>query len=366
MRLTMVISSLGCGGAERAISTMASYWAKGGAEVTIVTLDQRETFYPLHPNVRRHALNLKEDSANLIAGLFRNLHRLRALRAAIRDSRPDIVTSFMDRSNVRTLLATRGLGLPVIVNEQIDPFGYNMGRTWNTLRRHTYPFANAVVCLTARALAYFYFIPEAKKHVIPNPVVLPCARESGIATDKSQDGRRLMVAMGRLVEQKGFDLLLVAFKAVSDKYPDWSLLILGEGPLRKQLEEQVRSLKLGSRVQLPGQTSDPFSILRRADLFVFSSRFEGLGMALIEAMAAGLPVISFNCPSGPQEIIRDGQDGVLVPPEDVQGLAAALGRLMGDQALRARLAARAPEVLDRFSVEAIMPQWDELISGIQK
>jgi glycosyltransferase involved in cell wall biosynthesis len=357
----MIISSLGCGGAERVLSVMASYWAKGGGEITILTLDREEPFYPLHPDVKRHALGLMADSANPAAGLFRNMHRLRVLRGAIRDSRPDVVISFMDKNNVLTLLATRGLGFPVVVSERVDPSVYGIGRVWNFLRRHTYPHADALVCQSMASLAYFPSIPNAKRYVIPNPALAPFAHEWGAGSDKSQEGGRLVVAMGRLVKQKGFDLLLAAFKAVSHRYPDWSLLILGEGPLRKPLEEQVRNLKLESRVQLPGQVSDPFSILRRADLFVLSSRFEGFPNALLESMAAGLPVISFNCPSGPQNIIRDGVDGVLVPAEDVDALAAALDRLMGNQALRARLAGRAPEVLERFGVEKVMRMWETVL-----
>jgi glycosyltransferase involved in cell wall biosynthesis len=170
--------------------------------------------------------------------------------------------------------------------------------------------------------------------------------------------------MGRLSAEKGFDLLLDAFARIAPQHADWSLKILGQGPLRPALQAQALRLDLGERVQFTGEVADPFPILRVADLFVFPSRSEGFGMALAEAMACGLPAVSFDCPSGPRDIVRDGIDGILVPPEDVVALAAALDRLMGDAQERERLAVRAPEVTVRFSRERILSLWQDLFNDL--
>ena len=363
MRITCVSSHLWGGGAERVLCILASGWAQQGHEVTILTFQTADArSYPLHSSVQVRHLALMSASANLIKGLFQNLRRVRVLRRAIRDSQPDIVVSFLDQTNVLTLLAARGLPKPVIVTEHIDPSHYHIGPIWSGLRRLLYPSADFLVCPSGAALAKFQAIIRVRGRAIPDPIAVP--NHPRLEPRNSTGGGHTLIAMGRLAPQKGFDLLLQAFSRIAGRHPDWSLTIVGFGPLRSELEEQSRSLNLADRVRFAGEVTDPFPLLRAADLFVFSSRFEGFGMALAEAMACGLPAVSFDCPSGPGEIIRHEVDGILVPPEDINALAAALDRLMSDPEERKRLAARAPEAEIRFSPEKILAQWQELFDQL--
>jgi GalNAc-alpha-(1->4)-GalNAc-alpha-(1->3)-diNAcBac-PP-undecaprenol alpha-1,4-N-acetyl-D-galactosaminyltransferase len=361
MRLTMIISSLSSGGAERVASVMANHWAKKGWPITLLTFDDGETpFYPLDSRISHRSLALARVSSNPLEAARNNLRRIRRLRSAIRQSRPDCVLSFMDQMNVLTLLAAEGLRVPVIVIEQNYPPEHKLSRTWNRLRDWTYPRAFRVVGVTARVLSHFSPRIQSRSAVIHNPVLRPPAIPAGPA-EKLLD-RPALLSIGRLHEQKGHDLLLRAFARLKDRHANWSLTILGEGPRRQELETLSHRLGISERVKLPGRTPDPDQFLRQADLFVMASRFEGFPMALGEAMARGLPVIATDCPSGPAEMIRDGVDGVLVPNGDVEALAAAMNRLMSDEPLRLQLSRRAPEAAERFGLEGIMRTWEELLA----
>jgi glycosyltransferase involved in cell wall biosynthesis len=364
MRLTLVIPSMERGGAERVMSILASSWAEKGHEVTLLTLKREvKPAHELHPGVKLRNLGLtSEPAANSLLAAFRQVARIRALRGAIRVSQPDLIISFMERTNVLVLVATRGLGVPVIVSERVDPRHYDIGRLWQGLRRLTYRWAAALVCQSRTSLMWFEQRIKVKGRVIPNPVLALNERTTHPPL-KNAEGR-MMLAMGRLVDQKGFDLLLDAFGQLAARYPDWSLKILGDGPLRGELEARARALHLEHRAQFSGEVPDPFTVLRAADLFVLSSRFEGFPNALCEAMACGVAVVSFDCPSGPAEIVRHRIDGILVPPGDVSALIAALDLLMKDQDERDRLASRAPEVVERFSRDKVLLLWEQLFEEV--
>jgi glycosyltransferase involved in cell wall biosynthesis len=172
-----------------------------------------------------------------------------------------------------------------------------------------------------------------------------------------------LIAAGRLENQKGFDLLLEAFGAVAAQHPDWTLDIFGRGSRREPLERLVVQLGLGDQVSINAPTDRLGERMRDASVFVLSSRFEGFPLVLLEAMAAGLAVVSFDCPTGPGEILTDGTSGLLVPAEDVLALAAALDRIMHDESLRRRLAAAAPAAVLPYSPRQVGRRWDELLAG---
>jgi GalNAc-alpha-(1->4)-GalNAc-alpha-(1->3)-diNAcBac-PP-undecaprenol alpha-1,4-N-acetyl-D-galactosaminyltransferase len=375
VRITFVISSLGGGGAERAAAVMANYWAEKGWQITILAINSgRPPAYDLHTDVVYHEMRallparspgLPQDRlARLIndcskaerAVLIAELGLILALRHATSVTAPEMIISFLDITNIQVLLATYDADLPVIVTEHSDPFHNSIGEGRESLRRRLYPKAKYVTVLTEEAARYFSATAGDRVRVIPNPLGAP-----GLANEKARGARPTLLAMGRLSPEKGFDLLLRAFARIAERHSRWDLEIWGEGALGPYLTELADELGLAERVRLPGFTRNPYEVMRRAELFAVSSLCEGFSNVLVEAMACGLAAVSFDCPSGPRHIIRDGVDGVLVPPRDVVALAAALDQLMGDEVERHRLAIRAAEVIDRFGVNRVMRMWEALV-----
>lgn len=361
-RLTLVISSMNAGGAQRVMALLANHWAEQGWSLTLLTFDDgsQPPFFQLHSSIDHRTLNLYAESGDWRRRISNNFRRLFYLRRAIVESRPQAVVSFIDRTNILVICATLLLRVPVIVSEHTAVGFINIGRIWEGLRHFAYPRSAAVVVLTERSRQILPAGWRRNVTVIPNPIVLPPG--SGVAPRSG--GGKLCVAMGSLCREKGFDLLLQAFAEVAKTHPEWHLCILGEGPLRLELEQLSCRLGIGDRVKLAGLVSSPGDYLQGADLFVLSSRLEGFPLALCEAMACGLPVIATDCATGPREIIRPELDGLLIETENVPALAAAMARLMDDTNLRKALGKRAPDVLERFNLARIADLWRTLLGQV--
>jgi glycosyltransferase involved in cell wall biosynthesis len=369
MNILFYISSLSFGGAERVTATLANYWAEKGWRVTVVTLAaQSEGFYQLHPAVTHIALNLSGANSQPLAAPIKNLRRVLALRRVLRRVQPDVALGMMDSSNVQLALASYGLrGLVTIGSERIHPPQYPLGQIWETLRRYSYDRLNAVVALTVESADWLRRCTRVRKVVvIPNVASYPLpAHPPHMAPPIKANGARLLLAVGRLSEQKGFDTLIAAFQSLAAKFPHWRLAILGEGPLRGDLAAQIADAGLDGRILLPGRVGNVGDWYVAADLYVMTSRFEGFPNTLAEAMAHGLPAVSFDCDTGPRDIIRHEVDGLLVPNGDDAALVSALGRLMADESLRQQFASYADEVRERFSMERITSLWEALFEEYQ-
>ncbi len=359
-RVLIAVSSLSAGGAERMAAELANAWS-GERGVGVLTLSSpRSDHYRLAPAVERMALGIMWDSTGPWESVLGTLRRSRMIRRAVRGFRPQVVLSLADQTNLRMLASLIGTGIWVIACERTDPRRHRVGLPWRWARRLLYPRAAAVVVQTEAVAGWARaFVPARRVHVIPNFV-----RDLPAPTGPAERGDNDILAVGRLGPEKGYDVLLRAFAASGLAARGARLTILGEGAERAALESLARDLGIAAAVSLPGVVAEPERWMARCTLFVLSSRYEGFPNALLEAMAMGCPVIAADCDSGPRHIIRDGTDGVLVPVEDADALAAALGRLMGDAALRARLGAAAVAVRERFAKAAILRRWEALIEAV--
>lgn len=368
-RLLIFIASLSSGGAERVTANLANYWAEKGWWVTVVTLsDGTSDFYELSPSVQRIRLGLLQESANTVLGLINNLRRVLVLRRVLRKTRPQVALAMMDQANIVLSLAAWGLpNMVALGSEHSHPPKLPLSRFWAGLRRYCYGHLAAVTALTSESRDWLLQHTKVKKvPVIPNAAPWPLPTQAPLLMPQAvmPPGQKMLLAVGRLCEEKGFDLLIDAFGQIAAQYADWHLAILGEGPLRTALLAQIRQAGLEDRITLAGRAGNMGDWYQTADLYVMSSRFEGFGNTLAEALAYGVPAVSFDCDTGPRDIIRHQVDGFLVPNGDVAALCEALSRLMGDEALRRQFGIRATEARERFSMERIAGMWEELFGEL--
>ena len=355
MKIFFIVSSLNAGGAERVISLMANYWAGLNHNLSIMTISSDKTFYNLDPKINIIKLGLDRNPESIISGLKANITRIKAIRREIISVKPDIVISFLTQTNIVTTIACKSLSIPVILSERNNPSKEDISTIWKIARYFTYRLSDLLVVQTKQVQKFFKSY-GVKIEIIPNPV-----RTINTIRIKKE---KIILAAGRLTPQKGFDLLIKAFAKVSSK--EWQLIILGDGPERNNLNKLIADLGLINRVQLPGLSKDIDTFFSQASIFVLSSRFEGFPNVLCEAMASGLPCISFNCDSGPSDMIEHNVNGVLVEKENKKALSNAINDLINNEDKRNSLGKKALKITENLNIEKIMKQWENKIVSILK
>ncbi|MBE3011012.1 glycosyltransferase family 4 protein [Microbispora sp. NEAU-D428] len=373
----LLLHAYGMGGTIRTVVNQANAMAALGHEVDIVSVVRRrdEPQFRLHPDVALTTLvdqrtGVQADSlgrrvwrrlrgkivpyGEFAAGYFTE----RVEKAVI-----DYVASVDDgilvttRPALNLISARRASGNVVRVAQEHMNLGTYPGLLREEIVRH-YGAFDAIAVLTADdRREYERALPGTRIVRIPNAV-------HAVNQVPSRQEHPVVVAAGRLVRQKGFDLLLPAFAQVVKEHPEWRLRVFGTGPRKAALRALIGEHGLSAHVTLMGRTNRLDDELARASIYALSSRFEGLPMVMIEAMTHALPIVAFDCPTGPRDVLTDGTDGVLVPCEDVDALAAALNRLIADRDLRLRMGAAAAATAREYAPENVMPQWENLFTEL--
>ena len=366
------------GGVERVLTLKANYFAEHfGYDVTIILTEGKgkSPFYPLSDRIKVVNLDIGFEqlwNCSFLKKIFVYLKKQRqykkALTAELMKLCPDITVSLL-RREINFLIGIKD-GSKKIGELHVNRLNYRnfeandtnfikqlFAKLWmSSLVKQLKRLDRFVVLTEEDKLAW----PELQNvSVIPDPL-------SFVPTAQSTLGVKRVIAVGRYVYQKGFDLLLQAWAKIECKCPDWMLVVYGDGD-RAPYEQMMRNLGIDtSRCLLNGPTTDIQREYVNSSLFVFTSRFEGFGMVLVEAMACGLPVVSFACPCGPKDIVRDGEDGFLVENGNIDELVQQLMKLMVDHRLRTAFARHAQQNAQRFNIEQTALRWKSVFESCTK
>lgn len=341
-KIFMVIPTINMGGAERVASQLSNLWANEKHDVHLVLLAKSEDFYKINEKVKIHRLGF--ENKGLISKLFSEIRTFFKMRKLLKNERPDFVLSFMTKYNIFTIIAASFLNIPVFVSDRANLLT-KRSLVERLLKKITYKKAKGILAQTHDAKKILGKIGNHSIKVVPNPI-----NSKSIQNDFGRK-EKVIINVGRMVPEKGHIYLLEAFSKINA--PDWKLVILGDGPLRNELEQLSKKLSIENRVEMPGSVKNVDEWLKRASIFAFSSISEGFPNALAEAMAAGLPCISFDCDAGPRDIIKHNQNGILVPVGSVELMCEELEFLTKQRSERERLGENAKKIINELNINKI-------------
>ena len=351
-RITFVCVSLRGGGTERIVTRLANYLCRS-ASVTITTVTAEDPFYPLNPEIR---VAIPEPARRSRPRVIRAVGQVAHLYRSLRNQRPDCCLIFgEDIAGVAGLIARLAGVRSVLLFLRGTPRRSLSGLN-GVLNPLSARLARCTVVQTEQGreiLSGRY--PKGLMRVMPNPVSIP-----GRVTPLAQR-ERIIVNVGSMGRMKNQRTLIRIFASLEGN-ADWHLILIGDGPDRPGLEKEVRQLGLEDRIEFLGERKDVPAWLDRARVFAFTSLEEGFPNALAEALAAGCACVSYDCPTGPSDLIQHEGNGLLVLNDDEVGFSQQLDRLISDEALQARLSRQARKDIERFSEDRVLKQFDRLIA----
>ncbi len=351
IKIFFVIKSIhAAAGTERATINISNELSKRGYQIGIVSLvDEGVPFFPLEDDVK--IFYLKNASNSLV----RDFSRRKQLKNLYQRENPDIVIFVGSGRSMLNIPSAKGI-------KKVTWEHFNASINWHLLhplsKKLAAKFCDKIITLTEQDAKNYQKKYGAKNTVcIPNPITIDNSEKSPL-TEKT------VLAIGRFSEQKGFDMLIDSWQKIAKNVENWTLRIIGEGKMKSFLEDKINKYGLQSSVELLPPTNNVIEEYKRASIYVMSSRFEGLPLVLIEAMAMGLPIVSFDCETGPAEVIEHEKTGIIVPFKDTENLSIELLELMNDKEKRAFFSQNAIVRAENFTVEKIMPLWEKMISEL--
>lgn len=349
MKICFFNCTMQAGGAERQIAEWSNYLVALDHDVSVLTMDDKPSFYQLEKSVCHVNLDLIHKSKNIIDAVTKNISNIKKIHLALAQINPDVVVCLGINYFYFACLARKGLKYKVVGNEVSNPFAKTKG-FWNKNRRRISKKCDGYIFQTEGAKSYFPKKVQEKACVLPNCIV----PERFSAVEKNWQERTGVLAAGRLIESKCFDDLIKAFSIVHKNYPEATLDIYGDGDKREELETLAKTLELDGVVNFKGRSSDMYINYANHKIFAMTSRLEGLPNVLVEALASGCACVSVDCQFGPSELINDGENGLLVPVHDIEGVAKGIMKLLLNDEYARQLGESAKDLRQTHSANTLV------------
>lgn len=359
-KILLLNGSLKMGGAEKMMAYLANLLCKE-YDVVFLLLNREEHFFELDKAIRvieYNNITSRKGRINFIKSFTTLGKAVNLIHKVIKQENIDLVISFKDKENLLSYLACKCLvfnSTKLLLSQRGDPYDKNI--VWDKINKYLYNRCDGVAFQLPQVQEY-YKIPKVKSKIIPNPSTIEL-------TETNNMKKKKIISAGRLAEIKKFDDLISSFEIVHKKFPEYELYIYGEGPEKINLLNLISKLNLNNSVFICQPDRNVITNNLDAEIFVFSSRSEGIPNILIEALSSGIPCIATDCsPGGARFLLNENKNGILVAVGDINGMANAIMRLIENKDLAVNYAASAYEYMKMFSIEKINNKWLEYINYV--